>query len=79
MRQGENDAEDFAVAHNRKMVTITGFPVRRGGWTTYELASPDDIQTDNNAGPALAQALATKDSTESLGAVTLRGEVADSN
>jgi hypothetical protein len=78
VQQGKMSADAFSSAHNNKMVSVTGFPIQRGGWSMFELASIGDIQLDTSADPALLPTLSELARAESLGLVTLSGEVADS-
>jgi hypothetical protein len=78
VRQGKLAAEEFAKPFHGQMVTLTGFPIKRGGWTMFEIAIAQDIQYEDAAADGLSTMLASRIRPISLGRVNLRGEVADS-
>ncbi len=79
VNQGKISAHDFARPFQNKMVSITGYPILRGGWSMYELASQQPIKVDEDGGnETLKSRLAASAKPTSLGAVSLSGEVADS-
>ena len=79
VNQGKISADDLAGPFHDKMVSITGYPIRRGGWRMHELASQRPITAYEDGGDdALRARLAASAKPTSLGAVALSGEVADS-
>ena len=78
VRQGKHSAEEYAKPFENQMVTLTGFPIRRGGWTMFEIAAADDIKPDTSADANLTQDIKTRVAPVSLGDAKLQGEVADS-
>lgn len=86
VNQGKLSADDFARPWQNKMVSVTGYPILRGGWMMYELASAQPIKLTEAAEDGgdtalmskLASRLAAAAKPTSLGAVSLSGEVVDS-
>ena len=78
VRQGKFSAEEFAASLDGQMVSITGFPISRGGWTMLELRSAGDIVAADEDQSDHATAIRAKVEAVSLGDVTLAGEIADS-
>ena len=78
VRQGKFSAEEFATSFSGQMVSITGFPISRGGWTMLELRSAEDIIAIDKDQADHAAVIRTKVAAVSLGNVTLIGEIADS-
>ena len=78
VNQGKMSAEQFSRPFDRQLVSVTGYPIRRGGWTMLELSVAGDIQADAQADISLLQRLSAAASAKPLGPVTLNGEIADS-
>ena len=69
--QGKQGADEFALPHAGKAVSITGFPIERGGWSMLEIPGADAISPADVDAPAVP-------GVEVLGPVSLRGEIVDS-
>lgn len=79
VNQGKISAHDFARPFHNKMVSVTGYPILRGGWRMHELVSQQPIKADeDDDNKALMARLAASAKPISLGAVRLSGEVVDS-
>ncbi len=77
--QGKFSADEIARPFHNKMVSISGYPIRRGGWSMYELASATAVKADeDDSNATLGSKLASAATPLSLGAVTLSGEITDS-
>ena len=72
VRQGKRSADAIALPHAGQSVSVTGFPVERGGWHMLEVIGEDAFEAAAN--PASVQLPASL----LLGAQTLQGEVVDS-
>jgi len=71
MSQGKHSSANLTSALDGQEVTITGFPIERGGWKLLELRDMDDLTVVNsNEGYETV--------SEALGEVTLSGEIIDS-
>lgn len=78
VNQGKHSAVDFAQQFDGQFVSVTGFPIRRGGWTMLELSMVGDITLDSNGiDKSNHSRLRSAAITKSLGPVTLSGEIAD--
>jgi hypothetical protein len=71
MSQGKHSSAKLTSALDGKLVTVTGFPIERGGWTLLELRDPGDVKVIDSK-------QSYKALSESLGNVTLSGEIIDS-
>lgn len=70
--QGKKAADEPVLPFVGKMVTVTGFEIRRGGWHMLEIPAQGAI----TAAPRVAKA--TAPARQSFEAVTLQGEIVDS-
>ena len=75
VRQGKHSADDWSVPFDRQPVSVSGYAITRGGWTMLEIADEDAFQ--KAGGVDVGQINASLESVP-LGAVSLRGEIADS-
>ncbi len=79
VKQGKFSARTMSRPFHNKMVSVTGYPILRGGWSMYELASAEPIKAEMPPiDEALMSKLATTTKPVSLGKVTLHGEITDS-
>ena len=77
--QGKHSAARITSPFQQKMVSVTGVPIRRGGWTMLELGAEQSIEPQQNQeGSAEFDRLAQAAAGTSLGPVTMTGELADS-
>jgi hypothetical protein len=74
--EGKHSANDIADAYADTMVSVRGYPVSRGGWLMLELTGSDAI-TPLNSTISDSDRMSIVDA-ESLGTVTLTGEVVGS-
>ncbi|NKB77169.1 MAG: hypothetical protein GKR96_09020 [Gammaproteobacteria bacterium] len=79
VNQGKFSAEHYAAPLEDQWVSVTGYPIIRGGWTMLELASDQPIHTAAKIEePSEFSILGQSSSSVSLGAVSFSGEIADS-
>jgi hypothetical protein len=71
MSQGKHSSANLTAALDGNEVTVTGFPIERGGWKLLELRDMSDVKVVSSKAPHKAVA-------EPLGEVTLSGEIIDS-
>ncbi len=71
MLQGKKSAKSIAAALAGQHVSVTGFPIGRGGWMSLELRNAQDIVT------SVAPEDAALPTVETLEQVQLSGEVVD--
>lgn len=71
MSRGKHSSANLTSELDGNEVTITGFPIERGGWKLLELRDMSDVKVVN-ANQAYAAV------SEPLGEVTLSGEIIDS-
>jgi hypothetical protein len=71
MSQGKHSSANLTSALDGREVTVTGFPIERGGWKLLELRDISDVNVISSSQPYKA-------SSEPLGKVTLSGEIIDS-
>ncbi|MFT5137245.1 MAG: hypothetical protein ACI9XU_001288 [Arenicella sp.] len=71
MSRGKHSSANLTAELDGKEVTVTGFPIERGGWKLLELRDQSDVSVVNsgNVFEGVSQA---------LGEVTLSGEIIDS-
>jgi len=75
---GKYSADKRAEIFEGQFVSITGFPITRGGWTMLELIDDTSIVLSTDIEYQIQQTLIEKTTSENLGAVNLTGEVIDS-
>ncbi len=79
VNQGKLSAEAFSKPFHNQYVSVTGFPIRRGGWTMLELNSPDNVVANSDSiSSDLIDQLKARVDPEALGPVSLAGEIIDS-
>ena len=80
VNQGKYSSNDYASPFADQMVTITGYPIYRGGWSMLELIAEEPIQAinDNSETSQISEKLMVASKPTSLGPVALSGEIADS-
>ncbi|MGB5705486.1 MAG: hypothetical protein WBM41_01535 [Arenicellales bacterium] len=78
VNQGKFSAEAYARPYHNRMVSVTGFPITRGGWTMLEVTAADSIFEDQSGKSAADVEIEKNVTAKSLGVVTLNGEIADS-
>ena len=71
MSRGKHSSANLTSAADGSEVTISGFPIERGGWTLLEVPGADRIEV-------VSSKQAIEVAPESLGEVTLSGEIIDS-
>ncbi len=78
VRQGKFSADEWARPHAGKWVSLTGYPIRRGGWSMFEVADEQAISVELDFDPEALTRLQVATRPVPLEPVTLKGEVADS-
>ncbi|MGI9316653.1 MAG: hypothetical protein ACR2QW_04905 [bacterium] len=78
VNQGKYSAEEFARPSMGKLVSVTGFPIARGGWTMLEITSAEDIIENQSELSNQKKEIERQVEEKSIGAVVLKGEIADS-
>ncbi|MFQ3244160.1 MAG: hypothetical protein ACI9OI_001509 [Chitinophagales bacterium] len=71
MSQGKHSSANLTSELDGNEVTVTGFPIERGGWKLLELRDLSDVKVINSK-PSYSAI------SEPLGEVTLSGEIIDS-
>jgi hypothetical protein len=71
MSQGKHSSANLTSELDGNEVTVTGFPIERGGWKLLELRDLSDVKVMNSK-PSYSAI------SEPLGEVTLSGEIIDS-
>jgi len=78
VNQGKFSAEAFARPYHNRIVSVTGFPITRGGWTMLEVTTAEAIVEDQSGKTAADSEIEKNVTVKPLGVVTLQGEIADS-
>ena len=79
VNQGKYSSTDYASAHKDQFVSVTGYPIIRGGWSMLELVAQNPIQAIEQPGDKeMMEKLVSQAGAVSLGPVSLKGEIADS-
>lgn len=75
VRQGKHAADEFSARHAGQAVSVSGYRIRRGGWSMLEVPGEDAIRRDTDEQAAELQSLLV---IEPLGNIELVGEIVDS-
>ncbi|NKB64164.1 MAG: hypothetical protein GKR95_19300 [Gammaproteobacteria bacterium] len=79
VNQGKHSSAHYATPLKDQFVSVTGYPIVRGGWSMLELVSDEPIKDVKTVvGDEAVPKLVSAASPVSLGPVSLNGEIADS-